>query len=262
MSPLKLGAWTFSFSQVMEQSPPFAGSRGEFARQAVDVLKKRMKWQLRAWRLAYLCEKLLSVGRHDWSADGVAFDDRRSSICLPGAVSMTGNARLKSIPKGMLPVYESIVGLTDDVCDRRLNSEYRDLARAMTGALCRKRPSPLSSGRPRTWAGGIVYVLGRINFLGDKSFPPYMATSDLCAAFEIGESTAHTKARAIEEALGIRPYDPEWTLPSLLEKNPLVWMAEVNGLLVDLRTMPREVQEAAFAKGMIPYIPADRPDRS
>jgi hypothetical protein len=32
-------------------------------------------------------------------------------------------------------------------------------------------------------------------------------------------------------------------------------MAEVNGLLVDLRTMPREVQEAAFAKGIIPYIP-------
>jgi hypothetical protein len=130
----------------------------------------------------------------------------------------------------------------------------------MTGALCRKRPSPLSSGRPRTWAGGIVYVLGRINFLGDKSFPPYMATSDLCAAFEIGESTAHAKARAIEEVLRLRPYDPEWTLPSLLEKNPVVWMAEVNGLLVDLRTMPREIQEAAFAKGMIPYIPADRQD--
>ncbi len=97
---------------------------------------------------------------------------------------------------------------------------------------------------------------------GDKSFPPYMATSDLCAAFEIGESTAHAKARAIEETLGIRPYDPEWTLPSLLENTALVWMAEVNGLLVDLRTMPREVQEAAFAKGMIPYIPANRPDRS
>ena len=110
----------------------------EFARQAVDVLKKRMKWRLRAWRLASLCEKLLSVGRHDWSVDGIAFDDRRSSICLPGAVSMRGKARLNPIPKGMLPVYESIVGLTDDVCDRRLNSEYRDLARAMTGALCRK----------------------------------------------------------------------------------------------------------------------------
>jgi hypothetical protein len=37
--------------------------------------------------------------------------------------------------------------------------------------------------------------------------------------------------------------------------NPLVWMAEVNGILIDLRQMPREVQEIAFAKGMIPYIP-------
>jgi hypothetical protein len=39
-------------------------------------------------------------------------------------------------------------------------------------------------------------------------------------------------------------------------------MAEVNGLLVDLRDMPRDVQEIAFAKGMNPYIPADRKDRS
>jgi hypothetical protein len=28
--------------------------------------------------------------------------------------------------------------------------------------------------------------------------------------------------------------------------------------MVDLRAMPREVQAIAFAKGMIPYIPADR----
>ena len=43
---------------------------------------------------------------------------------------------------------------------------------------------------------------------------------------------------------------------------PLMGMAEVNGLLVDLRDMPREVQEIAFARGLIPYIPADRKDRS
>ena len=43
-----------------------------------------------------------------------------------------------------------------------------------------------------------------------------------------------------------------------MDKNPLVWMAEVNGYLVDLLQMPREVQEIAFEKGMIPYIPADR----
>jgi hypothetical protein len=175
---------------------------------------------------------------------------------------MTDPTRLNSVPKKMLSVYEKIVGLTDDVCDKHLNSEYRDLARAMAKVLYRKRPSPLTSGQPRTWACGIVYVLGRINFLGDKSITPYMSTPDLCAAFEVGESTVHAKARVIEETLGTRPLDPRWTLPSFAEKNPLVWMAEVNGLLVDLRHMPRDVQEIAFAKGLIPYIPADRKDRS
>jgi hypothetical protein len=27
----------------------------------------------------------------------------------------------------------------------------------------------------------------------------------------------------------------------MIDKNPLVWMAEVDGLLVDLRQMPREI---------------------
>ena len=49
----------------------------------------------------------------------------------------------------------------------------------------------------------------------------------------------------------------KWSLASLLDQNPLVSMAEVNGLLVDLLDMPREVQQIAFDKGMISYIPAD-----
>ena len=35
---------------------------------------------------------------------------------------MMGPTRLNSIPKGMLPVYEKIVGVTDDVCDRHETS--------------------------------------------------------------------------------------------------------------------------------------------
>ena len=37
-----------------------------------------------------------------------------------------------------------------------------------------------------------------------------------------------------------------------------MWMVEVNGFLVDLRHVSRELQEVAFEKGLIPYIPADR----
>ncbi len=50
---------------------------------------------------------------------------------------------------------------------------------------------------------------------------------------------------------------PHQELPSLLNQNPPVWMAEVNGFLVDLRDIPREAQQIAFDKGMIPCIPAD-----
>jgi uncharacterized protein DUF6398 len=104
-------------------------------------------------------------------------------------------------------------------------------------------------------ACGIVYVLGQINFLTDPSTQPYMTTADLCARFGVGQSTANAKARVISQALDTSRLNPEWSLPSLLDQNPLVWMAEVNGFLVDLRHMPREVQEIAFATGMIPYIP-------
>ena len=164
----------------------------------------------------------------------------------------------QSVPKSMQATYEAITSLTDTFCREHLNEDYAELARRMTAALCRKRPSPLTSGQPRTWACGIVYVLGQINFLTDPSTQPYMTTADLCARFGVGQSTASAKARVISQALDTSRLNPEWSLPSLVDQNPLVWLAEVNGVLGDLRDMPREVQEIAFEKGLIPSIPADR----
>jgi hypothetical protein len=166
--------------------------------------------------------------------------------------------RSRSIPKAAQAGYDTVVALTDAFCHDHLNDEYRDLARAMAAALCRKRPNPLVSGQPRTWACGIIHVLGQLNFLSDKATRPYMTMAEVCAAFGVGQSTASAKARVITDALHTNRMDPTWMLRSLADRNPLVWMAEVNGLLVDLRDMPREVQEIAFAKNMIPYIPADQ----
>src|SRR2546422_3924933 len=45
-------------------------------------------------------------------------------------------------------------------------------------------------------------------------------------------SGAHHIGR--QETLGkTRPFDPQWTLPSLAGRNPLVGMAEADGLLAD-----------------------------
>jgi hypothetical protein len=77
-----------------------------------------------------------------------------------------------------------------------------------------------------------------------------------CSGSVSADSWNHSRST---DALKLRPaFDPDWTLPSMMDHNPLVWMAEVNGYLVDLRDMPREVQEIAFEKGMIPYIPDHR----
>jgi hypothetical protein len=158
----------------------------------------------------------------------------------------------------MQATYDAVTALTDEFCHDHLNGEYRDLARAMAAALCRKRPSPLASGQLRTWACGIIYLLGQVNFLSDKASQPYMTMADVAAGFSVGPSTASAKAKAISGALHTHRMDPTWMLRSLVDKNPLIWMAEVNGLLVDLRDMPREVQEVAHEKGLIPYIPADQ----
>jgi hypothetical protein len=151
-----------------------------------------------------------------------------------------------------------ILEMIDRFCREHLNDEYAAICRKLAEKLARKRPSPLLHGSPNAWVSGIVRTIGWVNFLHDKSQTPYMRLSDIEAHFGISESTGAAKQAAIRKALRIHELDPNWTLPSRLEDNPLVWMLEVNGLLVDVRGAPREVQEIAFRKGLIPYIPADR----
>ena|SRR5690349_15847173 len=95
------------------------------------------------------------------------------------------------VPQQMRPLYDEITGFTDGFCRAHLDEEYAALARKMAATLARKRPSPLATGRVKTWASGIL----------------------------------------------------------------------VNGFIIDARTAPLPIQEEAFRKGLIPYIPAQgRPE--
>lgn len=76
-------------------------------------------------------------------------------------------------------------------------------------------------------------------------------------AFGVSQSTGQSKSREIRKMLKIEQCDPDWWRPSRMDDNPMVWLLEVNGLVMDIRGLPREVQELAFQKGLIPYIPAD-----
>jgi|SRR5215813_5584692 len=171
---------------------------------------------------------------------------------------MMKTAKSENVPTTMQATYESIVRLTDEVSRKHLNAEYAQLLRYATAALCRKRPSPVAKGNSNTWACGIAYAIGTVNFLFDKSQTPHMSAAELCQAFGVSQSTGSAKAKVVKDALGLFQLHPDWCLPSKLESNLLVWMLSVNGLMVDIRSMPREVQEIAYHKGLIPYIPADQ----
>lgn len=151
--------------------------------------------------------------------------------------------------------YKNITAITDEFCREHLNEEYAELSRKMAATLSRKRPSPLESGRVRSWAAAIVYALGRVNFLSDDSREPHMTMSGLCEKIGVSQSNASSKSREIWSRLGLIQMDPDWCLPSMLEENPLAWMVEVNGLPVDVRMMPKEVQEEAYRLGLFPYMP-------
>lgn len=71
----------------------------------------------------------------------------------------------ESIPEALRPAYDPIIRVIDDVCAKHLNDEYKTLAHKLAAALARKRPSPLTRGKPEVWACGILYALGSVNFL-------------------------------------------------------------------------------------------------
>ena len=160
-----------------------------------------------------------------------------------------------SVPANMKFIYDEIVQLTHEYCAQKLNEEYTPLCHQVLATLCRKRPSPLTRGSFESWACGIIYAIGSANFLFDKASLPYATGQDLADAFGISKSTAAAKGKQIRDWLNISYFNPQWILPSKLSDNPLTWIIFFEGLPVDARHLPRDIQEIAYKKGLIPFLP-------
>ena len=166
--------------------------------------------------------------------------------------------RSETVPAAMRQVHAHIAALIDEVCQKDLNDEYAVLGRELAAVLARKRPSPLDHGKPEVWACGIVYALGSANFLFDKTQTPHLRAEELCAAFGVSQGSGASKAKQIRDLMKIYQLSPEWCLPSRIADNPMVWIVDIDGLAVDMRYMSRNIQETAYQRGLIPYIPEDR----
>jgi Domain of unknown function (DUF6398) len=160
------------------------------------------------------------------------------------------------IPAAMRAVAGAIIVLTDDVCEDLLDEEYASLARKVVAKLARKRPSPIQSGRAPTWAGAVVYALGQVNFLFDSSTKPYATADELSAAFGVAKSTLGAKAKHVRDLTKMDYGTPEFLREDMVDTSPMIWFIQVDGLIVDARELPPQIQAQAFDLGVIPYIPA------
>ena len=161
------------------------------------------------------------------------------------------------VPAAIQPRYDEIVALTDTFCEEYLDAECAQVCRQMAATLGRKRLSPLQMGQVNTWAAGIVHAVATVNYLFDKSVTPHTTFDDLAEAFGRAKSTVGSKSKEIRDLLKIGFMDPDWTLPSRIGDNMVAWMISVDGLILDARYLPRELQEAAYLKGLIPWVPDD-----
>ncbi|HEY3395634.1 MAG TPA: DUF6398 domain-containing protein [Lacipirellulaceae bacterium] len=176
----------------------------------------------------------------------------------PDGATVPMIAGASEVPAEFRQVFLELVSLTDEFCNERLNAEYQELCREMAISVCQDG-SPVARGKRASWASGIVYSVGWVNFLGDPSQQPHVRSEDIAKWFGVSMATMLSKARTIREGLDLMALDPAYTLPSRMDDNPLVWMLELdNGLIIDMRHAPREAQIAAYERGLIPYIPADR----
>jgi hypothetical protein len=165
--------------------------------------------------------------------------------------------RSERVPKGIQERYEEIVSITDSFSRKHLDEEYAQLIRFAVAALSRKRPSPIEKGNAKSWACGVTHAIGMANFLFDSESKPYIRATELYKEFGVGQSTGQGRSKLIRDLLKMNHFEPTWLLRSSVDRNPMIWTLSVNGMLVDIRKMPREAQDVAFEKGLIPYIPDD-----
>jgi hypothetical protein len=142
-----------------------------------------------------------------------------------------------------------LIGMTGSFCQQFLDEDYRQLCEKLIRKMSRKRAVPFLSGRMEIWAAAVVYALGSINFLFDNSFEPYATADDICNFFNTSKSTTAQKSKVIRDMFKMGYYDGEFSTNHMKENSPFSNFVMVNGLIVDKRHLPPEVQEMFKREG-------------
>ena len=132
---------------------------------------------------------------------------------------------------------------TASFSDEHLDDDYKSLCIKLIGKMSRKRNVPFVSGRIENWVAAIVYALGSINFLFDKSFKPYVSSGDISSYFGVSKSTTSQKAKVIKDMFKLHYFDSEFSTQKIAKENPMNDLVMINDMVVSMRVLPPEVRE-------------------
>jgi hypothetical protein len=81
-----------------------------------------------------------------------------------------------------------------------------------------------------------------------------MTADQLAASLGVAKTTMANKAALINKTLRLGVFEPDLTTTAILNQHPLAWLVEVDGLIVDARMLPLELQDEARRRGLIPDL--------
>jgi hypothetical protein len=103
--------------------------------------------------------------------------------------------------------------------------------------------------------------VGQLNFVFDPAQTPHATADQLSAWLGVKKTTMANKARLVRDTLKLSHLDGEFLRRDVVDASPLTWLLEVDGMLVDIRQAPKNLQLQALELGLIPYLPGATDDR-
>lgn len=146
---------------------------------------------------------------------------------------MAGNTKsaAMSVAEKKKIAVEGIAAYIKQVAEtHKMSDEIRGYCLELLERLSRKRTIDITSGQAKIWAGAIICVIARMNFLYDKSSPDFLSKAALCQTLDVKESTIGNKAAMIEKSCKLKQFEPGLCKPEIL--NQFTFYTLPNGMVV------------------------------
>ncbi|MCV6630559.1 MAG: DUF6398 domain-containing protein [Flavobacteriaceae bacterium] len=136
-----------------------------------------------------------------------------------------------------------LLEMTGMFCSQKLDDDYFKLSEKLIKKMGRKRDVPFKRGKLEIWAAAVIYTIGSINFLFDKSFEPFIKSEEISDFFGTKNATVSNKAGQIRKMFNLTMFDDEFATEHMNESNPLNDLVVVDGLIMPLSSIPENLQE-------------------